>query len=118
MKTQATFRINMNQLMWRRFLAHPVSEFSGTVVIIIVLWYGGQLILKQQSSLDAAAFIGYLVFFYNIINPAKAFSTALYSIEKGLASMERIDKILQTDETITDKPNAIVIDDFHSNNRL
>lgn len=107
------FRI-MNQLMWRRFLAHPVSEFLGTVVIIIVLWYGGQLILKQQSSLDAAAFIGYLVFFYNIINPAKAFSTALYSIEKGLASMERIDKILQTDETITDKPNAIVIDDFHS----
>lgn len=107
------FRI-MNQLMWRRFLAHPVSEFLGTVVIIIVLWYGGQLILKQQSSLDAAAFIGYLVFFYNIINPAKAFSTALYSIEKGLASMERIDKILQTEETITDKPNAIVIDDFHS----
>lgn len=107
------FRI-MNQLMWRRFLAHPVSEFLGTVVIIIVLWYGGQLILKQQSSLDAAAFIGYLVFFYNIINPAKAFSTALYSIEKGLASMERIDKILQTKETITDKPNAIAIDDFHS----
>ena len=107
------FRI-MNQLMWRRFLAHPVSEFLGTVVIIIVLWYGGQLILKQQSSLDAAAFIGYLVFFYNIINPAKAFSTALYSIEKGLASMERIDKILQTKETITDKPSAIAIDDFHS----
>lgn len=107
------FRI-MNQLMWRRFLAHPVSEFLGTVVIIIVLWYGGQLILKQKSSLDAAAFIGYLVFFYNIINPAKAFSTALYSIEKGLASMERIDKILQTKETITDKPNAIAIDDFHS----
>ena len=107
------FRI-MNQLMWRRFLAHPVSEFLGTVVIIIVLWYGGQLILKQQSSLAAAAYIGYLVFFYNIINPAKAFSPALSSIEKGLASMERIDKILQTKETITDKPNAIAIDDFHS----
>ncbi len=78
----------MNQLMWRRFLAHPMSEFLGTTVIIIVLWYGGQLILNQKSSLDAAAFIGYLVFFYNIINPAKAFSTALYSVEKGLASME------------------------------
>ncbi len=112
-KNESYFRI-MNQLMWRRFLAHPVSEFLGTVVIIVVLWYGGQLILKQKSSLDAAAFIGYLVFFYNIINPAKAFSTALYSIEKGLASMERIDKILLTEETITDSPGALFIGDFHS----
>jgi ATP-binding cassette, subfamily B, bacterial MsbA len=102
----------MNQLMWRRFLAHPMSEFLGTTVIIIVLWYGGQLILNQKSSLDAAAFIGYLVFFYNIINPAKAFSTALYSVEKGLASMERIDKILNTEETIKEKPNAMGIMTF------
>ncbi|SHF74600.1 ATP-binding cassette, subfamily B, MsbA [Mariniphaga anaerophila] len=104
----------MNQLMWRRFLAHPMSEFLGTAVIIIVLWYGGQLILNHKSSLDAAAFIGYLVFFYNIINPAKAFSTALYSVEKGLASMERIDKILNTQETIVEKPEATPIKDFHS----
>ncbi|MCA1761098.1 MAG: ATP-binding cassette domain-containing protein, partial [Bacteroidales bacterium] len=95
-------------------LAHPMSEFLGTTVIIIVLWYGGQLILNQKSSLDAAAFIGYLVFFYNIINPAKAFSTALYSVEKGLASMERIDKILNTGETIIEKPNAVAISDFQS----
>jgi subfamily B ATP-binding cassette protein MsbA len=104
----------MNQLMWRRFLAHPMSEFLGTTVIIIVLWYGGQLILNQKSSLDAAAFIGYLVFFYNIINPAKAFSTALYSVEKGLASMERIDKIINTEESIKEKPNAVSINDFSS----
>jgi subfamily B ATP-binding cassette protein MsbA len=104
----------MNQLMWRRFLAHPMSEFLGTTVIIIVLWYGGQLILNQKSSLDAAAFIGYLVFFYNIINPAKAFSTALYSVEKGLASMERIDKIINTEESIKEKPNAVSISDFSS----
>lgn len=104
----------MNQLMWRRFLAHPMSEFLGTTVIIIVLWYGGQLILNQKSSLDAAAFIGYLVFFYNIINPAKAFSTALYSVEKGLASMERIDKIINTEERIKEKPNAVSINDFSS----
>ncbi|MBW6535806.1 MAG: ABC transporter ATP-binding protein/permease [Mariniphaga sp.] len=104
----------MNQLMWRRFLAHPMSEFLGTTVIIVVLWYGGQLILNQKSSLDAAAFIGYLVFFYNIINPAKAFSTALYSVEKGLASMERIDKILNTGESIKEKPNALAIRDFQS----
>jgi ATP-binding cassette, subfamily B, bacterial MsbA len=104
----------MNQLMWRRFLAHPMSEFLGTTVIIIVLWYGGQLILNQKSSLDAAAFIGYLVFFYNIINPAKAFSTALYSVEKGLASMERIDKILNTEESIKEKPDAVPISNFDS----
>jgi ATP-binding cassette, subfamily B, bacterial MsbA len=104
----------MNQLMWRRFLAHPMSEFLGTAVIIVVLWYGGQLILNNRSSLDAAAFIGYLVFFYNIINPAKAFSTALYSVEKGLASMERIDRILNTEATITEKPDAISVSEFKS----
>ncbi len=104
----------MNQLMWRRFLAHPMSEFLGTAVIIVVLWYGGQLILNQKSSLDAAAFIGYLVFFYNIINPAKAFSTALYSVEKGLASMERIDHILDTPETISEKPDAKSVESFQS----
>lgn len=104
----------MNQLMWRRFLAHPASEFLGTTVIIIVLWYGGRLILNEESSLSAAAFIGYLVFFYNIINPAKAFSTALYSVEKGLASMERIDKILNTKSQIKEKPGAISISEFNS----
>jgi len=103
----------MNQLMWRRFLAHPVSEFLGTVLIIVVLWYGGNLILNQKSSLDAAAFIGYLLFFYNIINPAKAFSTALYSVEKGLASMERIDRILQTESNIIEKENAVDIQSFN-----
>ena len=103
----------MNQLMWRRFLAHPMSEFLGTVLIIVVLWYGGRLILNEKSSLDAAAFIGYLVFFYNIINPAKAFSTALYSVEKGLASMERIDHILHTKSNITEKEDAIDVKTFN-----
>ena len=103
----------MNQLMWKRFLAHPMSEFLGTVVIIVVLWYGGRLILNHQSSLDAASFIGYLVFFYSIINPAKAFSTALYSVEKGLASMERIDAILDTKPEIIEKVDAEKIDKFN-----
>lgn len=102
----------MNQLMWRRYLAHPTSEFLGTVVIMIVLWYGGQLILNEKSALDAAGFIVYLILFYSIINPAKAFSTALYSIEKGLASMERIDEILLAESEITDKPNAAEIKSF------
>ncbi len=102
----------MNQLMWRRYLAHPASEFLGTVVIMIVLWYGGHLILNEKSSLDAAGFIVYLILFYSIINPAKAFSTALYSIEKGLASMDRIDKILMAKSEIVDKEDAFEIKSF------
>ena len=72
----------MNKLMWRRYLAHPMSEFLGTLVIVIVLWYGGRLVLHHQGGLSAQGFITYLVFFYSIINPAKAFSTALYSVQK------------------------------------
>ncbi len=104
----------MNQLMWRRYLAHPTSEFLGTVVIMFVLWYGGHLILNEKSTLDAAGFIVYLILFYSIINPAKAFSTALYSIEKGLASMDRIDKILLAKSEIVDKENAFEIQSFES----
>ncbi|MBN1768579.1 MAG: ABC transporter ATP-binding protein [Prolixibacteraceae bacterium] len=97
----------MNKLMWRRHLAHPVSEFLGTAIIIIVLWYGGSLILKNEGLLAPEDFMTYLVFFYSIINPAKAFSTAVYSVEKGLASVERIDRILLTKNPIKDKPGAI-----------
>lgn len=106
----------MNKLMWRRYLAHPTSEFLGTTLIMVVLWYGGKIILNDgNSSLDAAGFIVYLILFYNIINPAKAFSQALYSIEKGLASMDRIDKILLTESEIVDKPNATEVKSFQSN---
>ena len=102
-----SYRLIMNKLMSRYFLAHPMSEFLGTAVIVMVLWYGGNLIISHEAgSLTPQQFIVYLVFFYNIINPAKAFSTALYSVEKGLASMERIDRILGTENTITDKVNA------------
>jgi len=112
-ENQRYFKI-MNQLMWRRYLAHPTSEFLGTTVIMVVLWFGGQLILDQKSSLDAAGFIVYLIFFYSIINPAKAFSTALYSIEKGLASMERIDRILLAKSEIKNKPDARSIHSFEN----
>ena len=105
----------MNRLMWRRFLAHPVSEFLGTTIIIIVLWYGGSLILQNESRLAPEDFITYLVFFYSIINPAKAFSTALYSVEKGLASMDRIDQILEAENPITDKSDAIEKNEFTKN---
>jgi subfamily B ATP-binding cassette protein MsbA len=95
----------MNSLMWRRYLAHPMSEFLGTAVIVIILWYGGNLVLRNDGSLNPAEFITYLAFFYTIINPAKSFTTAIYSIQKGLASMERIDKVMLAKNNIIDKEN-------------
>lgn len=88
------------RLSRRRDLAHPVSEVLGTIVMIIVVWFGGSLILNDAGSLSVAGFLAYLGIFYQIINPAKAFSTALYSIQKGMAAMERIDKILMADDKI------------------
>lgn len=104
----------MNSLMWRRYLAHPMSEFLGTAVIVIVLWYGGRLVLSNNSSLSAAGFITYLVFFYSIINPAKSFTTAFYAIQKGLASMERIDMVMMAENNIIDKINPISVNTFNS----
>ena len=92
---------NIVTRMSRRYeLAHPMSEFLGTLTIAIVLWFGGTLILGGHSSITAPKFIYYMVIFYNIINPAKDLSKAAYSIQKGLASMERIDKILAADNPI------------------
>ncbi len=106
------YRRIMNSLMRRRVLAHPVSEFLGTIVIVIVLWYGGRLILNGDGNLNGASFMVYLVLFYSIINPAKAFSKAFFSIQKGLAAMERIDQILGAESTIVDKANAKSVDKF------
>ena len=104
----------MNSLMWRRYLAHPMSEFLGTAVIVIVLWYGGKLVLGNNSDLSAAGFITYLVFFYSIINPAKSFTTAFYAIQKGLASMERIDMVMMAQNNIVDKENPLAVKTFNS----
>ncbi len=106
------YRKIMNSLMRRRVLAHPVSEFLGTTVIVIVLWYGGRLILSGNGNLSGASFMVYLVLFYSIINPAKAFSKAFFSIQKGLAAMDRIDQILNAQSTIVDKADAKTIDKF------
>lgn len=94
--TRATF----NRINRRYYLAHPVSEFLGTALIAILLWFGGTLILGHSSSFDAATFIYYLVIFYSIINPAKDLSKATYGIRRGMASLERIDKILNTESNI------------------
>ena len=94
----------------RRYdLAHPVSELLGTVVIAILLWFGGVLILGNRSSIDASEFIYYIVIFYSIIAPAKELSKASYSIQKGMASLERVDKILMSESSIKEpeKPQLI-----------
>ena len=94
------FRRLTNRIYRRQQMAHPMSEFLGTVTIAIVLWYGGSLILSANSPIDAPTFIYYLVIFYSIINPAKDLSKSVYAIQKGLASMERVDKILLAESDI------------------
>lgn len=108
--TRATF----NRINRRYYLAHPVSEFFGTALIAILLWFGGTLILGDNSSIDAATFIYYLVIFYSIINPAKDLSKATYGIRRGLASLERIDMILNTENNIREMSAAKQIVDFQS----
>lgn len=100
-ENQIFYRLS-NRIARRQSLAHPMSEFLGTLSIAIVLWFGGALILSGVSSMNAASFIYYMVIFYSIINPAKDLSKAMYSIQKGLASMERVDKILNADNPIKD----------------
>lgn len=109
------YRRIMNRLMRRRALAHPMSELLGSITIIVLLWYGGQLILHSDGSFQAPEFISYLVIFYSIINPAKALSDASYSIQKGLASMDRIDKILLAESSIKEVENSIMLKDFSEN---
>ena len=100
----ATMRVTMRQA-----LAHPVSEFLGTAVIVIVLWFGGTLILGENSPISAAEFIYYLTILYSIINPLKELSKASYNIPRGLASMERIDAILNAENPIVDGEKGVEI---------
>lgn len=98
-------RLTYNRINRRYYLAHPVSEFLGTALIAVILWFGGMLILEGTSLIDAATFIYYLVIFYSIINPAKDLSKAGYSVRRGQASLDRIDRILQTESTIRELPD-------------
>ena len=104
-KSNNLFRRTINRINRRQQLAHPMSEFLGTVTIVVVLWYGGSLILSNSAAIDAPTFIYYLIIFYSLINPAKEFSKSIYSIQKGLASMERVDKILKAENTIKNPEN-------------
>lgn len=103
------FRDASNRVAIRQASAHPVSEFLGTCIIVLVLWFGGTLIFSNKAPIDAPTFIFYMVILYSVINPLKDLSKTSYQIPKGLASMERIDKILNTENPIKEplKPHAL-----------
>ena len=101
-----------NQIIRKRDLASPMSEFLGSVVMAALIWFGGKMVLDSANGLSAATFIAYIAIFSQIIAPAKAFSSATYYIQKGIASAERINGILDAEESITDRPDAIAISGF------
>ncbi|MBO4818137.1 MAG: ABC transporter ATP-binding protein [Bacteroidales bacterium] len=111
-KVTGSLRSKTAKVSTRQALAHPVSEFLGTVMIAIVLWFGGIMILGEHAPIDAATFIYYMVILYSIINPLKEFSKAGYSIPKGMASIERIDKILKTPNPIVETATPKPLDSF------
>ena len=110
-KVNSEYRDNIMRVNIRQQMAHPMSEFLGTILIVIVLWFGGILVL-DYGRIDGPTIIFYLVMLYSIINPLKEFSKASYNIPKGLASMERLDKILQAEVEIKDKENPEHIASF------
>ena len=114
--TQSTskFRRLMTAVLQRKGLASPFSEFLGVAVVITVLWYGGSLVLGKESSLTPQEFMGYIGLFYTIINPIKSITTVNYSIIKGNASAERVFEILETENPIIEKTDAIIKTDFEN----
>lgn len=110
-RVNTEYRDSLTRVNVRQMMAHPMSEFLGTVMIVIVLWFGGVLVLNNYT-LSGPTFIYYLVILYSIINPLKEFSKAGYNIPKGLASMERIDKILKAENNIRESERPVHISDF------
>ena len=106
------YRHTISKVNTRQQMSGPMSEFLGTVLIVIVLWFGGTLILRNSSTIDAPSFIFYLVILYSLINPLKDFSKAAYSVPKGLASMQRVDKILQAENSMEISENPTPIKDL------
>ncbi|MHB0754986.1 ABC transporter ATP-binding protein [Polaribacter sp. M15] len=113
-ESTTTFRRLMTSVFHRQTLASPMSEFLGSATIIAILWYGGTEVLENTSSLQAGKFMGYIVLFYTVLNPIKLITTTFYNIKKGEASAERIMQVLNTENSIKDKPEAIVKQDFIS----
>lgn len=117
-KTSNDFRRTANKVAIRQSAAHPVSEGLGTIMVMVVLWFGGMLILDGRSSFDAPTFIFYMVILYSVLQPLKDLTKAGYMIPRGLASMERIDKILLAENPIKEKSDAKTISGFNNEIRL
>ncbi len=111
-KVNNTYARLQKKVHRRRYLAPPMSEFMGTVVMMTIMFYGGKLVLGGNPDLSSELFITYIIVFSQIINPAKSFSNAYFNIQKGLASMDRINTILKAEETIKEKENAKHISGF------
>ena len=111
-KINSEYRSDIMRVNIRQQLAHPMSEFLGTVMIVVVLWFGGTLVLGESPIISGPTFIYYLVILYSILNPLKEFSRAGYNIPKGLASMDRIDKILQAEVKIQEPEKPVHINSF------
>ena len=107
------FKNLMTSVFHRQTLASPMSEFLGSATIIAILWYGGTEVLSKTSTLQPDEFLGYIVLFYTVLNPIKLITTTFYNIQKGDASAERIMQVLYTENSIKDKPNAVVKENFN-----
>jgi subfamily B ATP-binding cassette protein MsbA len=107
-----SFKKLMTSVFHRQTLASPMSEFLGSATIIAILWYGGTDVLNKTSSLDSSKFLGYILLFYTVLNPIKLITTTFYNIQKGEASAERIMAVLNTENSIKDKPNAFIKEGF------
>lgn len=116
--TNDEYRKHVNSMMTRQQAAHPMSEFLGTAIIVVVLWFGGWLILNGTNMIDASTFIFYMVILYSVINPLKDLSKAFYQIPHGLASMDRIDFILKADNPIKEIANPEDLTNFESEVKL
>jgi subfamily B ATP-binding cassette protein MsbA len=112
-KSTLEFKRLMTSVLHRQTLASPMSEFLGSATIISILWYGGKLVLEDNSPLKPEEFLTYIMLFYTVLNPVKAITTAYYNIQKGDASAERIIQVLETENEIIEKPNAIQKTDFN-----
>jgi len=113
-KSNNTYTRIIKKVQRRRFLASPLSEFLGTVVLMVLMYIGGEYVLNSSSQLTSEKFIAYLVIFSQIITPAKAFSTGYYNIQKGMAAYDRIEHVLQEKVTIKDNPSPVRINKFES----
>jgi subfamily B ATP-binding cassette protein MsbA len=111
-KENNNYTFIMNKVQWKKALAHPISELMGTIVIVLIMWYGGGMVLNNSSTLSPQEFITFIIIFFQILTPAKSLSNLYFDINKGMAAFERVREVLIADESIRDVPNAKIVEKF------